>query len=238
MDVNLHPNPMRNLDVVSQSLAVVRVRVWDIPTRLFHWSIVCLIAFSWYTADRGLMQWHLWSGSILLALILFRIVWGFVGSTTARFGDFLRAPSAVVGYFKAMMSGNRQHHAGHNPAGGWMVALFMAILLSQAVTGMLGNDGVKFQGPLALWVSSDFSDRMTELHGLQFNVILLLIWAHLVAVFFYWFVQGENLVKPMVTGYKHSDCLPSGSDLKFAPWSLALGLLATSAALVGWIVFA
>lgn len=229
---------MRSHKVRSAAIAAVRVRVWDAPTRLFHWTVVCLIAFSWYTADRGLMKLHLWSGSTLLVLILFRIVWGFIGSTTARFDNFLRPPSAVVGYFKALLNDSKQHHAGHNPAGGWMVTLFIAILLSQTMTGMLANDGVRFQGPLALWVSSELSDRMTELHGLQFNVILLLIWAHLAAVFFYLFVKGENLVKPMVTGYKHSDYLPSGSDLKFAPWLLALGLLAISAGLVGWIVFA
>lgn len=214
-----------------------QVRVWDAPTRLFHWSVVSLTACSWYSVDQGLMRLHLWSGSTLLALILFRITWGLIGSTTARFSDFLHRPKKVMAYLKALAHREKLHYAGHNPAGGLMVAALLTMLLAQAITGLFSNDGVRFQGPLALWVSTDTSDGLTQLHGYFFDVILLLVWTHLVAVFFYLLVRGENLVKPMVTGYKHRDHLPHSLTLKFGHWALALAVLAASAAIVGWILF-
>src|SRR5579871_3850903 len=104
------------------------VRVWDAPTRLFHWMVVSLVACSWYSADHGFMTLHLWSGSLLLVLLLFRIAWGIVGSTTARFSDFLRPPAKVIAYFKALAGDKKPLHAGHNPAGGWMVTALITML--------------------------------------------------------------------------------------------------------------
>lgn len=205
-----------------------RIRVWDAPTRLFHWAVVALICVSWLSADQGYMKVHLASGLTLLALVLFRIGWGLVGSTTARFRDFLHPPRKVIAYLR---QGAR--HAGHNPAGGWMVALLLAVLLTQAVTGLFANDGLKFSGPLALLVSADVSDAVTRLHGLVFDAILLLVWLHVVAVGFYYFVKGDNLVAPMVTGHKPRDRVPEGIALVFAHPLLALGLFALSAALAG-----
>src|ERR1043165_9273842 len=112
-----------------------RIEVWDAPTRLFHWSVVILIFVSWLSADQGYMKVHLWSGLALLVLLLIRIGWGFAGATTARFSDFLHAPPKVMAYFKAMAGDSRPRHAGHNPAGGLMVVLLLAVLLVQAVTG-------------------------------------------------------------------------------------------------------
>jgi len=213
------------------------VRVWDVPTRLFHWTIVALVACSWYSADNGLMKVHLWSGSLLLTLLLFRIAWGFFGSTTARFSNFLHLPPKVFGYLKAVMSNNKPRYAGHNPAGGLMVTALITMLLAQVATGLFSNDGIRFNAPLALSVSADMSDRFTELHGILFNAILLLVWMHLVAVFFYLFVKEENLIKPMMTGYKHRDHLPPQLNLKFVHWAIALGVLAAAAAMVGSILF-
>jgi cytochrome b len=213
------------------------VRVWDWSTRLFHWAVVSLVSFSWYTGDQGLMTPHVWSGLALLTLLLFRIVWGLLGSTTARFSDFVAGPGEVSNYFKALMNDSKPLYAGHNPAGGLMVIALIAVLLAQAATGLFSNDGIRFNGPLALWVSTDMSDRLTELHGILFNVILSLVWIHLVAVFFYLFVQGENLVKPMMTGYKHRDHLPPEPKLEFAHWAVALAALAAAASVVGLIAF-
>lgn len=132
----------------------------------------------------------------LLALLVFRIGWGLIGSTTARFRDFLHPPRTVLAYLR----NGAGMYAGHNPAGGLMVIALILVLLAQAVTGLFANDGLHFSGPLALLVGDDASTRLTAVHSTIFNVILLLVWSHVVAVGFYLFVKGHNLVKAMVTG--------------------------------------
>jgi cytochrome b len=211
------------------------VRVWDVPTRLFHWAIVALVFLSWLSADQGYMRVHLWSGLTLLALLLFRLGWGLMGSTTARFSDFLHPPRKVIAYLGAQARGRHLPHAGHNPAGGLMVAALLIVLLAQVTTGLFANDGLKFAGPLALLVSDDASDRLTRIHGIIFNLILLLVWLHLVAIGFYHFVKGDNLVVPMVSGRKHRARVPEGTTLMFAHPALALGLLAVCAGVATWI---
>ena len=212
------------------------VRVWDMPTRLFHWSTVLLVFVSWLSADQGYMRVHLWSGAALLALLLFRIGWGMVGSTTSRFRDFLHHPRKIALYLKALTGGEKPLYAGHNPAGGVMVVLLIAALLAQAATGLFANDGVRFSAPFANWISEDASDQVTTIHGMIFNLILLLIWCHLVAVGFHLFVKGDNLVRPMVTGKKPCTHVPAGLNLVFARYSVALLLLGVAAGTVIWII--
>jgi cytochrome b len=221
----------------ARNVAAPYVRVWDVPTRLFHWTIISLVGISWYSGHNGLMKLHLGSGLTLLTLLLFRIGWGVFGSTTARFSNFVAGPCEVVNYFRNLMSGDKPHYAGHNPAGGLMVMALIAVLLAQAVTGLFSNDGLRFNGPLALWVSTDVSDRLTEVHGIIFNLIVALVWMHLVAVFFYLFVKAEDLIKPMVTGYKHRLHLPAKMNLEFTHWAVALAVLVAAAGLVGWVAF-
>jgi cytochrome b len=213
------------------------VRVWDAPTRLFHWTIVVLVFLSWLSADQGYMRVHLWSGLTLLALLLFRLGWGLLGSSTSRFKDFLHPPRKVITYLRTQARGGGLLHAGHNPAGGLMVVALLAVLLAQVATGLFANDGLKFSGPLALLVSDDASDRLTRIHGIIFNVILVLIWLHIVAVGFYHFVKGDNLVGPMLSGRKHRSRVPEGVTIIFAHPALALGLLLASAAVAAWILF-
>jgi cytochrome b len=208
------------------------VLVWDLPTRLFHWCVVLLVFTSWVSADRGWMTIHLGSGLTLLALLLFRVAWGLVGSTTARFTNFLHSPRRVLGYLK----GDSALYAGHNPAGGLMVAAMIAVLLVQALSGLFANDGVHFNGPLALLIPSDLSDRITDIHSLVFNLILLLIWAHVVAVGFYLLVKRHNLVLPMFTGRKLRAHVPDGADLTFTGLSVALLLFFLSAGIAAWIM--
>ena len=210
------------------------VRVWDAPTRLFHWAIVILVFVSWLSADQGFMTVHLCSGLALLALLLFRIGWGLIGSTTARFRDFLHPPRAVLAYLRR----GEGLYAGHNPAGGLMVIALIMVLLAQAVTGLFANDGLHFSGPLALLVSEDVSNRVTDLHGLIFNVILLLVWCHVVAVGFYLFVKGHNLVKAMVTGKKPHAHVPAEARIAFTRSYIALLLLllVLTAGAVAWFM--
>lgn len=212
------------------------VRVWDVPIRLFHWSVVLLLAVSWLSADQGYMKVHLWSGLTLLALLLFRIAWGIVGSTTARFSDFLHPPRKVIGYLNGLRGGDRILYAGHNPAGGWMVAVMIAVLLAQVLTGLFANDSLRFHAPFALWVSEEASNQATNLHGTIFNVILFVIWCHVVAVGFYLLVKGDNLVWPMFHGKKPHSHVPAGHSIVFTSLSVALLLLALAAGIAVWIL--
>lgn len=213
-----------------------RIAVWDVPVRIFHWTIVGLITTSWVAADQGFMRVHLWSGSALLALLLFRLAWGIFGSTTARFSDFVRSPRAVFGYLRALAGADKPRYAGHNPAGGWMVVSLLGILGAQVATGLFANDGLKFMGPLALHVTADTSDRLTTLHGWLFNILLLLIYLHVVAVFFYLFVHRENLIAPMLTGKKLRHHVPEGRELRFTRTFLAWVLFVLSAGIAWWVV--
>jgi len=210
------------------------VLVWDVPTRIFHWTVVVLVAVSWFSADNGFLRVHLWSGLTLLALLLFRLLWGLFGSTTSRFINFLHPPNKVMAYLRWR---DGALYAGHNPAGGWMVALMIAVLLAQALTGLFSNDGLKFTGPLVLSVSDDVSTRITGLHGTIFNIILALIWLHVVAVGFYLLVRNHNLVGAMFTGKKHPRHVPAGLNLNFTRLYIALLLLALTAGIVAWVFF-
>ena len=213
-----------------------QVPVWDIPTRLFHWSVVLLVCVSWFSADQGYMRVHLVSGLTLLSLLLFRIAWGLVGSTTARFSNFLHPPRRVVGYLKGLAGGDKIFYAGHNPAGGLMVLALIAVLLAQVATGLFANDGVRFSGPLALLVREETSSLITGIHGLIFDLILILVWCHVVAVGFYLLVKGDNLVWPMVTGKKHRARVPAELNIVFTRLYIASLLLAVSAGIAAWIM--
>src|ERR1700759_3269916 len=213
------------------------VLVWDLPIRLFHWCMVALVFAAWLSADRGWMTIHLGSGLTLLALLLFRLVWGLFGSTTARFSDFLHPPRRVFGYLRGLKSGDRLLYAGHNPAGGLMVMAMILVLLAQALTGLFANDGLHFNGPLALLLPSETSDSITSIHRLIFDAILVLIWCHIVAVGFYLLVKRDNLVLPMLTGRKPHSHLPRDVNLAFTRLTIALLLFFLSAGIAAWILF-
>ena len=163
------------------------VSVWDLPVRIVHWLLVVLITCSWITSEIAgtAMTYHMWCGYSILALVIFRILWGFVGSEHARFASFLRGPAAVVQYFGGFFRQEAPRYAGHNPAGGWSVVLMLASVLLQATTGLFANDDIFVEGPLASRVSADLSALLTSIHRFNFYVLLGLIVLHLAAVFFY-----------------------------------------------------
>jgi cytochrome b len=230
-------SPTSNPDLGrDEARASAHVRVWDAPVRLFHWAVVGLVVTSWVTAENHLLNVHLWSGAALLVLLIFRIAWGFLGSTTARFNNFIASPSRVFRYFQALMTGDKPLHAGHNPAGGWMVIALLTVLTTQAVTGLFANDDIHFNAPLAMLVSKDASDSMTDLHGRLFDLILVLVWIHVVAVFFYRFVKGEDLIVPMVTGTKPATSVPTGVPLRFARHYVAVVLFLAAIGAVWWLI--
>ena len=136
--------------------------VWDLPVRIFHWVLVLLVLSQVATATIGgnAMEFHALGGYAILALVLFRILWGFAGGTHARFRDFVRGPAAVARYAHRLIKGTAPSHRGHNPLGGWSVVLMLVSLLVQALTGLFANDDVMMEGPLAKHVSGDASAKI------------------------------------------------------------------------------
>ena len=212
------------------------VKVWDLPTRLFHWALVGLVAASYVTGKRGgmLMGYHEWSGVAILVLVLFRIAWGGLGGGESRFSAFVRGPSAVCRYARALWQGGTPRHLGHNPLGGWSVLLMLLAVFVQAGTGLFANDDILTEGPLAHWVSGGVSDRLTALHHLNQTLLAGLIAIHIAAVLFHLLVKKENLIAPMVTGIK-------AWDHEVRPTlghpCLAAGLLAGVAAVVYGMIY-
>ena len=184
---------------------LVAIPVWDLPSRLFHWLLVILVAVSFTTGNIGgnAMQYHGWSGFAILILLVFRITWGFVGSRTSRFSDFVKGPAAVWRYANALVRGNSECYLGHNPLGGWSVLAMLLALLIQAATGLFANDDIITAGPLYLWVSKPVSDWLTGVHRLNRYLVIVLAATHVFAVLFYLLVKHENLIRPMITGIKH-----------------------------------
>jgi len=181
------------------------ILVWDVPTRLFHWLIVVLVAVCFVSGKIGgnAMQYHEWSGVTILVLLVFRISWGFFGSQPSRFKDFVKGPVAVWCYATEMVKGKSVRYLGHNPLGGWSVLAMLLVLMLQACLGLFANDDILTEGPLYLLVSKATSDWLTKIHRLNQYVLMGLVAIHLFAVAFHFFVKRENLLKPMITGTKH-----------------------------------
>ncbi len=181
-----------------------KVLVWDLPLRLFHWMLVLLVVTSVVSAEIGgnAMQIHMLSGYTILTLVLFRILWGFLGSTHARFASFVHGPGSAIAYLSALRRRQAGRYLGHNPAGAWSVMFMLASLLLQAATGLFANDDIATEGPLAKLVSKALSDRITGVHHLNSSLLYVLIGLHLAAVAYYFVYKRENLVQPMLTGFK------------------------------------
>jgi cytochrome b len=183
--------------------APVRIPVWDLPTRLFHWLLVAAVAVSFWSGRVGgnAMHYHVLCGEAILALILFRLAWGFVGGREARFAAFVRGPAATLRYARDLVRGGAPRHLGHNPLGAWSILAMLAALLVQVATGLFANDDIFTEGPLASWVSKAVSDTLTRVHLVNRQVLVVLVALHLAAIAVY-FLRGENLVTPMITGRK------------------------------------
>jgi cytochrome b len=206
-------------------------RVWDAPTRLFHWAVVILIGVSWYSIHRGWMLIHFVSGYSMVTLLLFRVAWGVVGSDTARFRQFLVSPLAALRHLSHLARREPDRQVGHNAAGGWMVLAMLLVLAAQVGTGLFSNDDGATEGPLAKYVDKAVSDKLSGYHGLNFNILLGLIGLHIVAIVAYAVVKRHDLVRPMFTGKKR---LPAATRApRMASPILALAILVV-AALAVW----
>lgn len=186
-----------------------RVGIWDLAVRICHWSFVLLIPAMWWTAENHEMGWHMRLGIVLLALLVFRVLWGFFGSSTARFSRFVRGPGAVIAYFRNL-SQPHEPVIGHNPAGGWSVMALLGAMILQVVLGLFSGDPFDgATGPLNELVGVTAADTMTELHETFFNVLIALVALHVAAIAFYLVVKRDNLVRPMVTGKRS---VPAGLE--------------------------
>ena len=214
-----------------------RIRLWDVPTRLFHWLLVLSVTAALISAQLGgnLMDWHGRIGLFIVGLIVFRLVWGVMGSTYARFTQFFPTPAKVKIYLRGDWRG-----VGHNPLGALSVLGLLGLLAFQVASGLFANDDITFVGPLFDLVSKDLSNQLTGLHKLASNVIYLLIGLHLAAIAFYAFVKKDNLVKPMVTGWKDTDKSAQATSATGGGWlalivSLCLAAAAVYAASGAWM---
>ena len=209
------------------------MRVWDAPTRLFHWVIVLLIAFSYVSIERDWTQLHFLSGYTILALLGFRLVWGFVGSETSRFSQFVRHPVEGLRHLAQFRRREPDTEIGHNAAGGWMVLMLLGAIAAQVTTGLFSNADGLIDGPLAHHLARKTSDWVTGLHATLFYVLLGLTGLHIVAILAYAAVKRHNLVGPMITGRKR---LPANlRQPRFASPVLALGVTLASGAAV-WLL--
>jgi cytochrome b len=174
-----------------------RFQLWDLPLRVFHWSLVAAVATAVVTGELGgaWMPWHGRAGLAIVGLLVFRIVWGIVGSTTSRFTQFAPSPASMLAYLRGRWRG-----IGHNPLGALSVFALLALLSLQAATGVFGNDDIAFAGPLNHLVDDDLGARVTGWHRLLADGLFVLLALHLAAIAFHVLVKRHRLIRPMVTG--------------------------------------
>lgn len=176
-----------------------RIRLWDLPTRLFHWLLALAVIAAIVSGQLGgkLIDLHGKIGLAIIGLIAFRIVWGFAGSTYARFAQFFPTPAKIKVYLKGEWRG-----LGHNPLGGLSVFSLIFLLTVQVLSGLFANDDIAFVGPLYELIDKSLSDRLSGIHELLSNVLIALVVLHVIAVAFHGRFKKDNLVKPMITGWK------------------------------------
>ncbi len=208
-------------------------RLWDLPTRAFHWALVLCVAGSFASVKIGgnAMVWHGRCGLAVLGLLAFRLAWGVHGSTYARFARFVRGPAAIRAYLRGEWRG-----AGHSPLGALSVLAMLATLLFLAGTGLFAHDDIAFEGPLRALVGKALSDRLSGVHRLIEPWLILLVVAHVGAIAYYTRVRGETLLMPMITGTREgtAEDARGGGVLAFLI-ALALALLAVYLASGAWL---
>ncbi len=214
-----------------------RVRVWDLPTRLFHWALVLCVVGLVISGHVGgaAITWHARLGYAVLALLLFRIVWGLIGGRWSRFGSFIYGPRSVLAYLQGRA--HPDHLIGHNPLGAGSVFAMLALLLAQVATGLVSDDEISFTGPLNRFVASSKGLAATWYHKQigQWIVVALVV-MHVGAVLFYLWKKNENLIRPMIRGDKELTVPAPSSRDDTASRVTAAVVLAACAGVVAWVV--
>ncbi len=205
--------------------------VWDVPTRLFHWGIVALCGFSWWSAETARMDWHYRSGLAVAGLLIFRLLWGVMGSDTARFTGFVRGPRVVAAYLR----GQLVPAPGHNPLGGWSVLALLGVLGLQVTTGLFAVDvdGME-SGPMSYLLDFDQGRAAAKIHEVSFTLLQALVALHLLAIGFHLVVRRNNLTRAMVTGYQ--TITGAAEPLRHrASWPRLVLAVALAAAMTYWL---
>lgn len=193
------------------------LRVWDLPVRLMHWGLVISLGICWWSGENNELEYHVYSGLAALWIVLMRLYWGFAGSDTARFTNFVRGPAAIIAYARQIHSREASHSHGHNPLGAVSVLLLLGLVLIVVCLGLFAVDvdGL-FSGPLSLYVSFKQGRHSARLHYQWFTYLQWLVGLHLAAVVFYRAWKRENLVRAMITGKRRGPA--GGSQMAQAPW--------------------
>lgn len=185
------------------------VLIWDIPTRLFHWLLVIGFGLQWLTGRflDDAIDWHFYIGYSLLGLILFRIIWGFVGTQYAKFTQFLSSPKAAIHYSKTLHKKQSPVHATHNPLGGWVVVIMLFLIGLQAISGLFVSDEIFSEGPYYSVASSNVKDAMAFIHFNLFDVLIGIAALHILAVLVYQLYKKQHLIQAMFHGKKSVDAV-------------------------------
>ena len=179
------------------------IKVWDLPIRLFHWVLVAGF-FAAYFTEEDFLTLHVWAGYLVSGLLVFRLIWGFVGNRYARFSSFFCTPAKSVGYVKELVDGKAKRYLGHNPAGAAMIVLLLVSLLITAATGFAVYGAEEQAGPLAGIITQN-GHFWEELHEFFANFTIILVVLHVGGVIVESLLHKENLVRAMISGYKRSD---------------------------------
>jgi cytochrome b len=221
------------------SAGVQAVRVWDLPTRLFHWGLAACVVGSVVTAKVGgnAMVWHFRLGYVVFALLAFRILWGLVGGHWSRFTSFVRMPGTVLSYLRGQADPALRLDVGHNPLGALSVLGLIGILALQVGTGLFADDEIANAGPLTSLASGALVSTLTTWHKSYGQwIVLSLVALHIAAILFYLLKKGHNLVRPMLTGDK---LLPADTPASSDGWGQRLSaavVVGLCALLVAWVV--
>jgi len=208
--------------------------VWDLPTRLFHWLLVASLLASYLTAEAGspTMQWHMWLGYWTTGMLVFRLLWGFVGPKHARFSQFIPGPRRLGSYLATLFRRDSTPAVGHNPLGGLAVLLMLLMVTVQAASGLFISDDIVWSGPWNPAVSGDTADWLGSIHHLNFDILVWVIVLHVATIVFYRVFKRQNLLTPMITGYKPASIVIPGEAIESSQLVKALVIAVISAGAV------
>jgi len=210
--------------------------IWDLPLRLFHWCFALTVFGCWYTAEQGadLVEIHMQLGFVTLGLILFRIIWGLIGTTHARFVQFIPSPKRLVHYLTP--SKTNKISPGHNPLGALMVVVMIVLVLAQAVSGLFINDDIFSAGPYYGTLSKDGEKLMFFIHHNVFDFMIAAIILHIAAISYYWLIKKQNLILPMITGKKSDKQVKPTDAISHSKLLLAIFIVLLCAVFMYWLV--
>lgn len=208
--------------------------VWDLPLRIFHWAFAATIIGCWATHELGsdYIDWHMQLGYIAIGLVLFRIIWGVVGTKHSQFKHFMVGPQSVISYLKS----EKPTSAGHNPLGSLMVVGMLILVVLQSISGLFVDDEIFTTGPYFNALGDSVDELMNTIHHNSFDVIGIAIMLHIGAIIFYQKIKKQNLVKPMITGYKSSSDVNETEEIRDSRIMLAIVIALICTAFVYWLV--